>query len=88
MAQPNLTSLLQVRLPDGSRSSRRFLKSSPLQAVFDYVDTSTHGELEGARPGSYRLVMQYPRRVYEEGEGGSLGEVGLDHDCALFVQAK
>jgi hypothetical protein len=27
--------------------------------------------------GSYRLVMQYPRRIVEPGMGGTLGDVGM-----------
>jgi hypothetical protein len=43
---------------------------------------------EGGRlaPGSYRLVCQFPRRKYEEGQGGSLEDAGLTSDTALFVE--
>ena len=38
---PCLPTSMQVRLrlPDGGRSQRRFLASSPLSAVFDFVDS-------------------------------------------------
>jgi FAS-associated factor 2 len=30
--------MVMVRMPDGRRSSRRFRRADPLQAVFDYLD--------------------------------------------------
>lgn len=66
---------LQVRMPDGSRRSRRFNKFDPLQALFDFVDVSG-----GVIPGSYRLVRTYPRRAFSEESGEetrSFEELGL-----------
>jgi hypothetical protein len=83
-----------VRLPDGSRCGRRFRLADPLAAAFDFVDVQTCGDggsggeppEGGLRPGRYRLVTQFPRRAYEEGQGGSLGDAGIATDTALFVE--
>ncbi|KAJ6832610.1 plant UBX domain-containing protein 8 [Iris pallida] len=46
---------LLIRMPDGSRCGRRFLKSDKLQCLFDYIDI---GRL--VKPGTYRLVILLP----------------------------
>ena len=57
------------------------------QAVFAFVDVETRGS--ELRPGSYALVMQYPRRVFSEGQGGTLADANLVHKQeALFVEAQ
>ncbi|GBF98850.1 hypothetical protein Rsub_11454 [Raphidocelis subcapitata] len=38
------------------------------------------------RPGSYRLVTQFPRRKFEEGQGGTFVDAGLTSDTAAFVE--
>ncbi|KAH9328288.1 hypothetical protein KI387_000396 [Taxus chinensis] len=43
---------LLVRMPDGSRRGRRFLKTDRLQSLFDFMDVGG-----GVRPGTYRLVV-------------------------------
>ncbi|KAL2543496.1 Plant UBX domain-containing protein 8 [Forsythia ovata] len=64
---------LLVRMPDGSRRGRRFLKSDKLQYLFDFIDVG-----RGVKPGSYRLVRPYPRRAFSDGESNStLNELGL-----------
>ena len=89
-------------MPDGSRHSRRFLQSDALQSLFDYVDIyraqqaqqqagaepGGAGAAAAAPPGRYSLVSSYPRRVLEEGQGGSLAEVGITADSALFLEPK
>ncbi|KAG0457453.1 hypothetical protein HPP92_022302 [Vanilla planifolia] len=74
---------LLVRLPDGSRCGRRFLKSDKLQFLYDYLDV---GRL--VKPGSYRLVRPYPRRSFTDEESQlSLGELGLtSKQEALFLE--
>lgn len=57
------------RLPDGARLSRRFLLSSPMQLLFDFVDSKG---ASGWAPGSYSLVSQYPRRVFAPPHGPGL----------------
>lgn len=63
-----------VRLPDGSRLTRRFLTSSPLQSLFDFVDANGAA---GMPSGTYQLVGGYPRKVVEGAFDGSLQQAGL-----------
>ncbi|XP_042025323.1 plant UBX domain-containing protein 8-like isoform X2 [Salvia splendens] len=74
---------LLVRMPDGSRRGRRFLKSDKLQSVFDYIDIG-----RVVKPGSYRLVRPYPRRAFGDGESPStLDELGLtSKQEALYLE--
>ncbi|MEW5308592.1 MAG: hypothetical protein WDW38_000537 [Sanguina aurantia] len=37
-------------------------------------------------PGSYSLVLQYPRRVIAAGQAGSLADAGITSDTALLVE--
>ncbi|KAJ7962316.1 Plant UBX domain-containing protein 8 [Quillaja saponaria] len=62
-----------IRMPDGSRLGRCFLKSNKLQLLFDFID------LGGAvNPGTYRVVRSYPRRAYSVDDGSlTLGEIVL-----------
>ncbi|GMP96161.1 hypothetical protein CsSME_00044927 [Camellia sinensis var. sinensis] len=74
---------LLVRMPDGSRRGRRFLKSDKLQSLFDFIDVG-----RGVKPGTYRLVRPYPRRAFSDGECAStLKELGLtSKQEALFLE--
>ncbi|CAA2966668.1 plant UBX domain-containing 8-like isoform X2 [Olea europaea subsp. europaea] len=64
---------LLVRMPDGSRMGRSFLKLDKLQYLFDFIDVG-----RVVKPGTYRLVRPYPRRAYTVGENTStLNELGL-----------
>lgn len=82
-----------VRLPTGSRKARRFLPSDPLQAVFDYIDVECAAAADGQeaeggcgiKPGSYRLVTQFPRKVLTE-DDSSLQDAGINTDTALFIE--
>ncbi|KAK4338373.1 hypothetical protein RND71_042860 [Anisodus tanguticus] len=75
---------LVVRMPDGSRRGRRFLKSDRLQSLFDYIDVG-----RVVKPGTYRLVRPYPRRAFSYGESTrSLDELGLtSKQEALFLES-
>ncbi|XP_024018228.1 plant UBX domain-containing protein 9 isoform X1 [Morus notabilis] len=55
---------LLVRMPNGSRLGRRFLKSDKLKLLFDFIDIN--GAVE---PGSYRVVRSYPRRAFTVDDG-------------------
>ncbi|GAX85225.1 hypothetical protein CEUSTIGMA_g12645.t1 [Chlamydomonas eustigma] len=55
------TSIL-FRLPDGTKVCRRFLMKDKVGLLFHFCDANGAG---GFSPASYRLVMQYPRRVIE-----------------------
>lgn len=74
---------LLVRMPDGSRRGRRFLKSDRLQCLFDFIDISRM-----VKPGKYRLVRPYPRQAFSGGEGAlTLNELGLtSKQEALFLE--
>eukprot|EP00887_Chlorella_sp_A99_P003198 scaffold9.g3198.t1 len=50
------------RFPDGGRHARRFAAAAPLAQLFAFVDSQGAAGLD---PGSYRLVTQYPRRVFD-----------------------
>ncbi|XP_038903850.1 plant UBX domain-containing protein 8 [Benincasa hispida] len=65
---------LLVRMPDGSRRGRRFLKTDKLQCLMDFIDIG-----RVVKPGSYRLVRPYPRKAFGDGEGSlTLNELGLN----------
>ncbi|KAL3833548.1 hypothetical protein ACJIZ3_008284 [Penstemon smallii] len=74
---------LLVRMPDGSRRGRRFLKSDKLQFLFDFIDVG-----RVVKPGSYRLVRPYPRRAFSDGEStATLNELGLtSKQEALYLE--
>ncbi|ESW27552.1 hypothetical protein PHAVU_003G212000 [Phaseolus vulgaris] len=74
---------LLVKMPDGNRRGRRFLRSNRLQSLFDFIDI---GRM--VKPGSYRLVRPYPRRAFSDGESAaSLAELGLTNKQeALFLE--
>ncbi|XP_044485014.1 plant UBX domain-containing protein 8-like isoform X2 [Mangifera indica] len=74
---------LLVKMPDGSRRGRRFLKSNKLQSLFDFIDIG-----RGVKAGTYRLVRPYPRRAFGDGESGlTLNELGLtSRQEALFLE--
>ncbi|XP_022854787.1 plant UBX domain-containing protein 8-like isoform X1 [Olea europaea var. sylvestris] len=75
---------LLVRMPDGSRRGRRFLKSDKLQYLFDFIDVG-----RGIKPSSYRLVRAYPRRAFSDGERNStFNELGLtSKQEALYLES-
>ncbi|ESQ38310.1 hypothetical protein EUTSA_v10028549mg [Eutrema salsugineum] len=74
---------LLVRMPDGTRRGRRFLKSDKLQSLFDFIDIA-----RVVKPKTYRLVRPYPRHAFGDGESEStLNDVGLSSKQeALFLE--
>ncbi|XP_048230065.1 plant UBX domain-containing protein 8 [Ricinus communis] len=74
---------LLVRMPNGTRCGRRFLKTDNLRSLFDFIDIA-----RVANPGSYRLVRPYPRRAFSDGESElTLRELGLTtKQEALFLE--
>jgi len=96
--------MVVIRFPDGARRSRRFLKSNPVSALFNFVDvevnrnTLDQGSSEGAsanrastwwKLGGYDLVTQFPRRVMKEETTFSLEAAGLtNRQETLFVEMK
>ncbi|KAK1438653.1 hypothetical protein QVD17_04462 [Tagetes erecta] len=74
---------LLVRMPDGSRRGRRFLRTDKLQYLFDFIDVG-----RVVKPSTYRLVRPYPRRAFSDGESDlALNELGLtSKQEALFLE--
>ncbi|XP_054823393.1 plant UBX domain-containing protein 8-like isoform X2 [Prosopis cineraria] len=74
---------LLVRMPDGSRRGRQFLRSDNLQSLFDFIDIG-----RVVKPGTYRLVKPYPRHAFTDGESAlTLSELGLtSKQEALFLE--
>ncbi|XP_024993339.1 plant UBX domain-containing protein 8 isoform X2 [Cynara cardunculus var. scolymus] len=75
---------LLVRMPDGSRRGRRFLKTDKLQYLFDFIDIG-----RVVKPTAYRLVRPYPRRAFGDGESElTFNELGLtSKQEALFLES-
>lgn len=75
---------VRVRLPDGSSCTRRFLSSSLVRCVYDYVDS-----LDGNEYGAYKLVSHFPRRVLDAScMDKTLEEAGLAPQASLFLQSE
>lgn len=72
-----------IRMPDGSRLSRRFRPSDPLQAVFDFLDIT----VSGIKPRSYNLATSYPRKVLTDGTSSTMEETGLKVDTVLMFES-
>ncbi|KAL9994123.1 putative UBX domain, Ubiquitin-like domain superfamily [Helianthus debilis subsp. tardiflorus] len=78
-ADDNAVALL-VRMPDGSRHGRRFMKTDKLQYLFDFIDVG-----RVVKPSTYRLVRPYPRRAFSDGENDlTLNELGLTSKHEAF----
>lgn len=77
------TVTLLVRMPDGSRHGRRFLRSDKLQSLYDFIDVG-----RAVKPGTYRVVRPFPRRAFTEGESSStLNDLGLtSKQEALYLE--
>jgi ubiquitin fusion degradation protein 1 len=78
---------LLFRLPDGSRLSRRFKLAQQVNELFYFLDSGGAG---GLWPGTYKLVLQFPRRVLTTAAdgGSSLQEAGFEAGSqqAVFVE--
>lgn len=74
---------LLIKMPDGSRRGRRFLKSDKLQSLFDFIDIG-----KAVKPGAYRVVRPYPRQAFSNGECNlTFNELGLtSKQEALFLE--
>ncbi len=73
-----------IRLPDGTRVTRRVLLSAPLSQLFALADANGAG---GWAPGSYALVSQFPRRTLKPGSDGTLVDAGLgEGQLALMLE--
>ncbi|CAE6133753.1 unnamed protein product [Arabidopsis arenosa] len=74
---------LLIRMPDGTRRGRRFLRSDKLQSLFNFIDIA-----RVVKPNTYRLVRPYPRHAFGDGESEStLNDLGLtSKQEALFLE--
>ncbi|KGN56549.1 plant UBX domain-containing protein 9 [Cucumis sativus] len=74
---------LLLRLPDGHRHERRFLKSDKLQLLFNFIDDKL-----AMKPGTYKVARPYPRCTFGVEDGSMmLRDLGLTgKQEALFVE--
>lgn len=74
---------LLLRLPDGRRHERRFLKSDKLQLLFNFIDDKL-----AMKPGTYKVARPYPRCTFGVEDGlMMLRDLGLTgKQEALFVE--
>lgn len=68
VVEPNLSKLVMC-------CCCRFRCTDQLGSLFDAIDVHTQGQ--NLPPGTYRIVAQFPRRVFTERTPGSLRDVGL-----------
>ncbi|XP_046860093.1 FAS-associated factor 2-like [Xenia sp. Carnegie-2017] len=70
-----------VRLPNGERMDRRFLKMDRLQTLYHYVFCNDQC------PHDFKLVSNFPRKVLELGDNKdiTLNDVGLTTSATLYV---
>lgn len=72
-----------VRLPDGSRFTRKFRFSDTVRNIYDFVDVN---EPPGVEPGSYDLTS-YPKDVHPEGDT-TIEEAKLGSQALLSLVRK
>ena len=77
------TTKLRLQLPNGSKIDRRFLATSTLQGVRDYL-TVYFGENDLVIE-SYSLSTNFPRKSFED-NAISLRDAGLHPQSVLYVQ--
>lgn len=71
-----------IRFPNGERKEHSFLSKDKIQAIFRYIDSLS---LPGI--GNYRLVSNFPRKVYGVDQMGmTLKDAGLHPKTSLFLE--
>ncbi|KAK4264362.1 hypothetical protein QN277_025553 [Acacia crassicarpa] len=71
-----------IRFPNGQRREQRFDCSDKIQAIFAFIDS-----LGMPGIGNYRLVSNFPRRVYGVDQMRmTLKDVGLHPKASLFLE--
>jgi len=74
---------LTIRLPDGTRVSRRFHMHDTVQTVLDFIDVS-----QGLPADKFSLVSNFPKQLYSQVKQ-TLKEAQLyPQPVALFIQEK
>jgi FAS-associated factor 2 len=71
---------LVIRLPDGSRNSRRFYRNASLAQLFNYV-----GTLDVELPSPYEIVTSYPSTTLHPTED-TLDTAGLFPKAIVHVR--
>ncbi|KAL1533014.1 plant UBX domain-containing protein 10-like [Salvia divinorum] len=71
-----------IRFPNGERREKSFLSSDKIEAIYRYIDSL------GLTPiGNYRLISNFPRKVYGVDEMSmSLKDAGLNSKASLFLE--
>jgi ataxin-3 len=78
----NITKMV-IRLPNGTRAERKFLKTNTLQQVFDWIQ-SQQVEVDLTQPNKFKLISSFPRREYTEANK-TLEELALHPSASLNV---
>lgn len=85
---PKVNTRLQLKYPDGSRTIRRFPKTSTVNLVRDFIDIEIITKNLGIE--NYSLNLNFPKRTFhntdEESNALTLEEAGLHPQAVLFVQ--
>ena len=79
-SDPNTITTLQIRCPDGSRLLRRFLRTSTIGDVMNFVKK----EKNMAPSDNMKLATTFPKRVLEDFTK-TLADIGLSKQEALNV---
>ena len=72
---------MQLRMPDGSKLQRKFLRSNTLGDIFNFVKKQKSGLSQ------VKLVSTFPKKVYEDGSL-TLDAAKFGKREALIVDAK
>ncbi|CAA2934247.1 plant UBX domain-containing 10-like [Olea europaea subsp. europaea] len=73
---------LLIRFPNGERREHSFLSTDKIQEIYRYVDSLG---LPGV--GNYRLISNFPRKVYGVDQiGMTLKDAGLHPKASLFLE--
>ncbi|XP_058113106.1 plant UBX domain-containing protein 10-like [Magnolia sinica] len=73
---------IQIRFPNGERKEQSFLCTDKIQSIYRYIDSLG---LPGV--GSYRLISNFPRKVFGfEQMNTTLKDAGLHPSASLFLE--
>ncbi|XP_068643775.1 plant UBX domain-containing protein 10-like [Aristolochia californica] len=78
----SMVTQIQIRFPDGERKEQSFICTDNIQSVYRYIDS-----LNKPGIGSYRLIFNFPRKVYGFDQlGMTLKDAGLHPSATLFLE--
>ncbi|KAL0417158.1 UNVERIFIED_CONTAM: Plant UBX domain-containing protein 10 [Sesamum latifolium] len=76
------TTQILIRFPNGERREHSFLSTDKIQEIYRYIDS-----LGLVGVGNYRLISNFPRKVYGADQMGmSLKDAGLHPKASLFLE--